>query len=159
MTGRLRWEWAATAILRAVCRAVFATHSLQAFLNKKQGISAFHANLVQRLAPQRHLNDSLQFHLGNGGDRPRRSQQKFCNSIGEKFAFWDFYWISENFVFQFSWKVGELVFRGDSSLLKRRGINSNGIVSPRSKALSKIFENFEPQMPEKDGEMKEGTEG
>ena len=34
-----------------------------------------------------------------------------------------------------------------------------GIVSPRSKALSKIFENFEPQIPEKDGEMKQGTEG
>jgi hypothetical protein len=31
-----------------------------------------------------------------------------------------------------------------------------GIVSLRSKALSKIFENFEPQIPEKDGEMKQG---
>ena len=80
----LAMEWATTAILRAVCRAVFATHSLQAFLNKKQGISAFHANLVQRLSPQRHFNDSLQFHLGNGaiglgarsksfGTRSRRS--------------------------------------------------------------------------------------
>jgi hypothetical protein len=33
------------------------------------------------------------------------------------------------------------------------------IVSPWSKALSKIFENFEPQISEKDGEMKQGTEG
>ena len=29
----------------------FPTHSLQAFLNKKQGISAFYANLVQRAVP------------------------------------------------------------------------------------------------------------
>src|SRR6266576_5380565 len=66
--GSLAMEWAATAILRAVCRAIFATHSLQAFLNKKQGIGAFHANLVQSLSPRRHhSNDSLQFHLGNGG--------------------------------------------------------------------------------------------
>jgi hypothetical protein len=43
-------EWAA-AILGTVCRAIFATYSLQAFLNKKQGISPFHANLVQRLSP------------------------------------------------------------------------------------------------------------
>ncbi|HWX17119.1 MAG TPA: hypothetical protein VNY07_11070 [Chthoniobacterales bacterium] len=52
-------EWAA-AILRAVCRAIFATYSLQAFLNKKQGISPLDANLVQTSPPQRHgFNESF----------------------------------------------------------------------------------------------------
>jgi len=46
-------EWAA-AILRAVSRAIFATHSLQAFPNKKQGISLFYANVTQ-LSPARDI--------------------------------------------------------------------------------------------------------
>src|ERR1700719_2210601 len=40
---------------------IFATYSLQAFLNKKQGISPLHANLVQTSPPRRHdFNESLQ---------------------------------------------------------------------------------------------------
>jgi hypothetical protein len=31
---------------------MFAIHSQEAFLNKKQGISRIHANLVQRMPPQ-----------------------------------------------------------------------------------------------------------
>jgi hypothetical protein len=52
------------------CRAepYFPTHSLQAFLNKKQGISAFYANLVQRAVPPRHqLMTVYNLNLEKGG--------------------------------------------------------------------------------------------
>jgi hypothetical protein len=152
-------EWAA-AILRAVCGAIFATHSLQAFLNKKQGISAFYANLVQRLSPlKRSLNDSLQFHLGNGGiglDARSKSFGTRSRRSSPPGAFIGFLRTS------FSNFLGRLVrWFSRATLVSSSGAElflagRTGIVSPGSKALSKIFENFDPQIPEKDSEMKQG---
>jgi len=155
-------EWAA-AILRAVCRAIFATYSLQAFLNKKQGISPLHANLVQTSPPRRHdfneSYESLQFRLGSGGiDLGTRSKSFGARSrrSSPSGTFIGFLRTS------FSNFLGKLVrWFSRATLACRSGGESfrTEIVSPRSKALSKIFENFEPQIPEKDGEMKKGTEG
>ena len=63
------------------------------------------------------------------------------------FAFWDFYWISENFVFQFSWKAGEMVFLGDSSLLERSGIifgRATGTCVSKPKSSSEDFRELRP---------------
>jgi hypothetical protein len=56
-----------------------------------------------------------------GIDLGARSKS-FEPRLRRKFAFWDFYWISENFLFQFSSKAGEMLFPGDSSQLERSGI-------------------------------------
>jgi hypothetical protein len=74
---------------------------------------------------EHHFNESLQFHLGSGGLTSVFAAKVLELDRGEV-RFWGFYWISENFVFQFSWKAGEMVFPGDSSLPERRGIISNG---------------------------------
>ena len=152
-------DWAA-AILRAVCRAIFATYSLQAFLNKKQGISPLHANLVQTPPPRRHdFNESLQFRLGSGsidlGARSKsfgaRSRRGSPSGIFIEFLRTSF----SNF-------LGKLVrWFSRATLACRSGGESfrTEIVPRRSKALSKIFENFEPRISEKDGEMKQGNEG
>ena len=52
-----------------------------------------------------------------------------------------------------------MLFPGDSSQLERSGIifgRANGNCFPGSKAFSKIFENFDPEIPLKDSEMKRG---
>ena len=108
---------------------IFATYSLHAFLNKKQGISP-----LQQIWYKHH--------------RSRRSSPSgiFIEFLRTSFS---------NF-------LGKLVrWFSRATLACRSGGESfrTEIVSPRSKALSKIFENFEPRISEKDGEMKQGNEG
>ena len=51
-----------------------------------------------------------------------------------------FYWISENFVSQFSWNAGEMVFSGGSSQLERNYFGrANGNCVSR---LQSFFEDF-----------------
>jgi hypothetical protein len=111
--------------------------------------------------PRRHdFNESLHFRLGSGGiDLGARSKSFGARSRRSS--------PSETFIeflrTSFSNFLGKLVrWFSRATLACRSGgeLFRTGIVSPRSKALSKIFENSEPQIPEKDGEMKKkGTEG
>ena len=110
--------------------------------------------------PRRHdFNKSLQFRLGSGGIDLHARSKSFGTRSRRSLPFGTFTGFLRTSFSNFLGKAGEMVFPGDSSCWSGGELIRTGIVSPRSKALSKIFENFEPQISEKDGEMKQGTKG
>jgi hypothetical protein len=148
------------AILGTVCRAIFATYSLQAFLNKEQGISPFHANLVQRLSPRRHhFNESLQFRLGSEGIDFGARSKSFGTRLRRSSPSGTFIGFLRTSFSNFLGKLVRLFSRATLACWSGAELIRTGIVSPRSNALSKIFENFEPQIPEKGWGDEAGTEG
>jgi hypothetical protein len=158
MTGAC--DGRAAAILRAVCRAIFATYSLRAFLNKKQGISPFHANLIQRSPPgDNHFNESLQFRLGSGGIDLGARSKSFGTRSWRSSPSGTFIGFLRTSFSNFLGKLVRWFSRATLACWSGAELFRTEIMSPRSKALSKIFENSEPQISEKDGEMKKGTEG
>jgi hypothetical protein len=112
--------------------------------------------------PRRHHlndNDSLQFHLGNGGIGLNARSKSFATRSPRSSPSGAFIGFLRTSFSNSLGRLSEIALPGDYSGWSGGELIRTGIVSPRSKALSKVFENFEPQIPEKDGEMKQGTEG
>ena len=112
-------------------------------------------------SPPTSINDSLQFELGKGGIDFDACSKSFETRLGRSSPSATFIGFLRT---SFPNSLGTLV-RGFSraTLVSSSGAElflarRTGIVSPGSKAPSKIFENFDPQIPEKDSEMKQGLQ-
>ena len=132
--------------------AIFVTYKLQAFLNKKQGISPLHANLVQTSLPRRHdFNENLQFRVGSGGIGLGARSKSFGTRSRRSSPSGTFIGFLRTSFSNFLGKLVRWFSRATLACWSGAELFRTEIVSPRSKALSKIFENFEPQISEKDG--------